>query len=71
MYPFLCIPPPQDCFSCNYPSMTWGTWLVAASLIASPFWFNPLTFDLTKVQLDFVALGEVCVHVEDSGGTIA
>jgi len=39
--------------------MTWGTWLVAASLIASPFWFNPLTFDLTKVQLDFVALGEV------------
>jgi hypothetical protein len=51
--------------------MTWGTWLVAASLIASPFWFNPLTFDLTKVQLDFVALGEVCVHVEDSGGTIA
>ena len=49
----------RDCFDCNYPSMTWGTWLVAASLIAAPFWFNPLGFSLPKVREDFRALQEV------------
>ena len=39
--------------------MTWGTWLVAASLIAAPFWFNPLGFSLPKVRSDFKALNEV------------
>ena len=28
----------RDCFDCNYAALTWGTWLVAASLIFSPFW---------------------------------
>lgn len=39
--------------------MTWGTWLVSASLIAAPFWFNPLSFSLPKVRSDFKALHEV------------
>ncbi|GAX79706.1 hypothetical protein CEUSTIGMA_g7147.t1 [Chlamydomonas eustigma] len=46
----------HDCFSCNYSSMTWGIWLVSASLIFSPFWFNPLTFSITKVRSDLKAL---------------
>ena len=40
----------QDCIDCNMGAMTWGTWLVSASLIFSPFWFNPLTFSTSKVS---------------------
>jgi len=40
----------RDCLDCNMGAMTWGTWLVSASLIFSPFWFNPLTFSTTKVR---------------------
>ena len=43
----------NDCADCNYASLTWGTWLVSASLIFSPFWFNPLTFDVAKVKKDY------------------
>lgn len=35
---------------CNYSALTWGTWLVAGSLLLSPFWFNPMTFSMTKVN---------------------
>ena len=26
----------------TYGALMWGIWLVAASLLAAPFWFNPL-----------------------------
>ena len=26
----------------SYGALMWGIWLVAASLLAAPFWFNPL-----------------------------
>ncbi|KAG1671279.1 hypothetical protein FOA52_010850 [Chlamydomonas sp. UWO 241] len=48
----------DDCFACNLALMTWGIWLVAFSLILSPFWFNPNAFELSKVAVDFKALGE-------------
>lgn len=38
---------------CNYSALTWGTWLVAGSLILAPFWFNPMTFSMKKVKRDF------------------
>ena len=47
----------SDCIDCNMGAMTWGTWLVSASLIFSPFWFNPLTFSTSKVRGTRVMLG--------------
>lgn len=43
----------NDCHYCDYGSMTWGVWLVSASLIFAPFWFNPMVFSTTKVKRDF------------------
>lgn len=34
---------------------TWGTWLVALSLLLSPFWFSPLSFSTAKVSQDWIA----------------
>jgi hypothetical protein len=34
----------------SYPVTTWATWLVAVSLVWSPFWFNPQTFQVLCVQ---------------------
>eukprot|EP00955_Chlamydomonas_euryale_P069735 360560-Chlamydomonas_euryale.AAC.4 len=31
----------------------WAIWLVAASLVAAPFWFNPLSFNMHKVKADW------------------
>ncbi|GAX79705.1 hypothetical protein CEUSTIGMA_g7146.t1 [Chlamydomonas eustigma] len=45
----------HDCIDCNLAATTWGTWLVSASLIFSPFWFNPLTFSITKTKKDYEA----------------
>lgn len=45
----------MDCTDCTYGGMTWGAWLVATSLIFSPFWFNPMTFDTAKVSRDLAA----------------
>ena len=39
----------------SYAMSTWGTWLVALSLTASPFWFNPATFRVNAVLEDFNA----------------
>lgn len=38
------------CTDCNLGAMTWGTWMVAISLMLAPFWFNPLTFSVSKVR---------------------
>ncbi|KAJ9527498.1 hypothetical protein QJQ45_025772 [Haematococcus lacustris] len=43
----------NNCEDCYVGGLTWGTFLVAASLIFSPFWFNPMTFSVTKVKRDF------------------
>lgn len=45
----------NDCSSCSYGGLTWGTWLAAASLLFGPFWFNPLTFSTSKVKRDLRA----------------
>lgn len=38
----------------DYGALTWGIWLVAASLMVAPIWFNPLTFNMDNVAKDWV-----------------
>ena len=38
----------------QYFGRTWSLWLASASFLASPFWFNPLTFDWSIVVADYV-----------------
>lgn len=38
----------------QYFGRTWSLWLAALSFLASPFWFNPLTFDWDVVVSDYV-----------------
>jgi callose synthase len=38
----------------QYFGRTWSLWLASASFLASPFWFNPLTFDWNVVVSDYV-----------------
>jgi callose synthase len=38
----------------QYFGRTWSLWLASLSFIASPFWFNPLTFDWNMVSSDYV-----------------
>jgi callose synthase len=33
----------------QYAGRTWSLWLASLSFLASPFWFNPLTFDWNVV----------------------
>ncbi len=35
----------------DYVVSTWGPWLIAITLLVSPFWFNPQTFSLTKTTV--------------------
>jgi len=37
----------------QYFGRTWSLWLASISFIASPFWFNPLTFDWNTVVTDY------------------
>ena len=37
----------------QYFGRTWSLWLASLSFIASPFWFNPLTFDWNMVTSDY------------------
>jgi len=37
----------------QYFGRTWSLWLAAISFLASPFWFNPLTFDWKVVTSDY------------------
>lgn len=38
----------------QYFGRTWSLWLASLSFLASPFWFNPLTFDWNVVTTDYV-----------------
>jgi callose synthase len=37
----------------QYFGRTWSLWLASLSFLASPFWFNPLTFDWKTVTTDY------------------
>lgn len=37
----------------QYFGRTWSLWLASISFLASPFWFNPLTFDWNVVSNDY------------------
>lgn len=37
----------------QYFGRTWSLWLASISFLASPFWFNPLTFDWNVVVSDY------------------
>ena len=37
----------------QYFGRTWSLWLASISFLASPFWFNPLTFDWNTVCNDY------------------
>eukprot|EP00531_Pseudo-nitzschia_arenysensis_P008982 CAMPEP_0116126230 /NCGR_PEP_ID=MMETSP0329-20121206/6225_1 /TAXON_ID=697910 /ORGANISM="Pseudo-nitzschia arenysensis, Strain B593" /LENGTH=2134 /DNA_ID=CAMNT_0003620307 /DNA_START=237 /DNA_END=6641 /DNA_ORIENTATION=- len=37
----------------QYIGRTWSLWLASISFLASPFWFNPLTFDWKTVVTDY------------------
>eukprot|EP00804_Cyclotella_cryptica_P006003 CCRYP_000253-RC/>CCRYP_000253-RC protein AED:0.05 eAED:0.05 QI:240/1/1/1/1/1/9/998/2010 len=37
----------------QYFGRTWSLWLASLSFLASPFWFNPLTFDWNVVVSDY------------------
>ena len=39
----------------QYFGRTWSLWLASLSFLASPFWFNPLTFDWTVITNDYIA----------------
>lgn len=47
---------------------TWGSWLVACSLLAAPFWFNPLSFSTSKVKRDWRGF-TAWLHGETDGTT--
>jgi len=36
----------------QYVGRTWSLWLAAASFLFAPFWFNPLSFEWSKVTED-------------------
>lgn len=44
-----------DAAGARYGQQTWGIWLVAASLVFAPCWFNPLMFNLDEVQANWRA----------------
>ncbi|KAL6745812.1 1,3-beta-glucan synthase component-domain-containing protein [Haematococcus lacustris] len=41
----------RDCASCNMGALTWSTWLLAVTLLFSPLWFNPFSFDMGKASI--------------------
>ncbi|KAG2500666.1 hypothetical protein HYH03_001432 [Edaphochlamys debaryana] len=45
----------RGCEVCNYGALTWSGWLLAFVLIFSPLWFNPFSFDIAKVQVNYLA----------------
>ena len=45
--------------SCPPPPPLRSTWLLAFTLIIAPLWFNPFTFDMEKVQKNFIAWKQV------------
>ena len=41
----------------SYGATTWSAWLVAASLLWAPFWFNPQSFQLERCKADYETWG--------------
>lgn len=37
----------------GYASATFGSWMVALSLIFAPFWFNPVQFVMAQTKADY------------------
>lgn len=37
----------------QYPGLTWSLWLAAISFVMGPFWFNPLSFEWSRIQDDY------------------
>lgn len=48
------VPAEMSCLR-TYGMITWSAWLLACVLVFSPMWFNPFSFDIAKVQTNFVA----------------
>lgn len=38
----------------QYGGLTWSLWMTVISFLLGPFWFNPITFELAKVQEDYL-----------------
>ena len=58
-------------FSCyttskQYFGLTWAIWLTVISLMFGPFWFNPLSFETSKVVEDY---RKWLTWMDESGGT--
>ncbi|GIL75226.1 hypothetical protein Vretimale_7896 [Volvox reticuliferus] len=45
----------RGCEVCNYGSLTWSGWLLAFVLIFAPLWFNPFSFDIAKVKVNYLS----------------
>jgi len=52
----------------QYVGRSWSLWLAAVSFIASPFWFNPLTFDWGVASKDYSAY--MSWMTSSTGGTL-
>ena len=37
----------------QYLGLTWSLWMATVSFLISPFWFNPITFEMDKLSEDF------------------
>lgn len=37
----------------QYAGLTWSLWLAAASFLMGPFWFNPLSFEWSRITEDY------------------
>ncbi|GLI62082.1 hypothetical protein VaNZ11_004642 [Volvox africanus] len=58
----------RGCEVCNYGSLTWSGWVLAFVLIFAPLWFNPFSFDIAKVKVNYLAW-ERWMHGDVDPGT--
>merc|ERR1711871_1539590 len=52
----------------QYIGLAWCLWLVVLSLLFGPFWFNPLSFEASKVCEDYTKWQ---IWMNETGGTPA
>ena len=50
----------------QYLGLTWSLWLVVFAFVFGPFWFNPLSFETSKVHEDY---DKWCSWMAEKGGT--
>jgi callose synthase len=53
--------------STQYPGLTWSLWLAAVSFLMGPFWFNPLSFEWSRISEDYYAW--LCWMAEHGGSS--